>query len=144
MDRETQLFLETLKKNRHSQTHERIGLFTLLKNQDKPITIQQLIELAHPALNRSTVYRTVDLFESLGIVSRLYTGWKFQIELSDTYSHHHHHMTCTNCDSIITFQESDTLVRELQRIETVHNFHASSHSLEFKGLCSTCQQMQKL
>jgi Fur family ferric uptake transcriptional regulator len=84
------------------------------------------------------VYRTLELFEEIGITTRVYSGWKYKVELSDDFSPHHHHMTCTNCGEIISFEESDAFLRELDRISKNHGFKSESHSLELKGLCKNC------
>jgi len=80
----------------------------------------------------------LELFEKIGISIRIYTGWKYKVELSDQYSHHHHHMLCTSCDKIIAFEESEGFLKELLKLEQKHGFLAKSHSLELQGLCKNC------
>lgn len=135
-----QLYKETLKKHRVSDTTSRLELFLILDNIHDPITMKHLVEIASPKLDRSTVYRTLDLFEKIGIATRVYNGWKYRIELSEAFSSHHHHMTCTKCQTIISFHESNVFEKELQKIASDHDFLAKSHSLEIKGLCKKCAQ----
>lgn len=133
-----QLFKNTLKKHGLSTTQERKCLFELLDKQHEPIPMKQLVDEARHKINRSTVYRTVDLFEKIGVVSRVYTGWKYRIELSDSFSSHHHHMTCVQCDTIIAFDELPHFHDELKKLEQKHSFTVQSHSFELKGLCKSC------
>jgi Fur family ferric uptake transcriptional regulator len=137
-----ELYLKTLKKHRLRGTTERKELFSLLLAQKSPPTVAQLVKAAEGFADRSTVYRTLELFEKIGVSIRVYTGWKYKVELSDTYSHHHHHMLCTNCDAIISFEESDGFMHELKKLENEYAFKATSHSLELQGLCQACCSSQ--
>jgi Fur family ferric uptake transcriptional regulator len=135
----TQLYSSTLKKNRLSNTRARRTVFDILDAQNNPLTMKQLVNAASPTLDRSTVYRTIELFEHIGIVTKVYTGWKYRIELSDIFSSHHHHLTCTACGTIISFEDSNHFDNELHQIATKHGFSLSAHSLELKGLCRACR-----
>jgi Fur family ferric uptake transcriptional regulator len=133
-----QLFKETLVRNNSNITPERLYIFQTLKSLDGPCTVAKLISITSNKMDRSTVYRTLDLFEKIGISVRVYSGWKYTIELSDMFNPHHHHMTCTNCGKIVSFNESGELLKELKRIEDNNNFRVQSHTLELKGLCRNC------
>jgi Fur family ferric uptake transcriptional regulator len=131
-------FRKVLKTHRYSLTPERKLLFNLLVQQNSPITIQQIVNQTKDIINMSTVYRNLELFEELGIITRVYSGWKFKIELSDIFSSHHHHLTCNSCGKIVSFEESSSLLEELGQLEKTYGFVASSHSLEIRGLCDNC------
>jgi Fur family ferric uptake transcriptional regulator len=109
------------------------------KARSKPQTMHELVELC-PEVDRASVYRTVALFERLGIVQRLQIGWKYKLELTDAFSHHHHHLTCLKCGRVISFDERAGLQTELRRIAEENNFMIQTHQLELQGLCSACQQ----
>ena len=134
--------LETFKKTLQSKqlfvTRERSLLFEKLSRLQSPITITQLAALLSSEMNETTVYRNIELFESLDITTRVYTGWRYKVELSDRFSSHHHHMTCETCGQIISFQESAGFQRELQKLESAYGFRSSSHSLELRGQCKAC------
>lgn len=134
-----QLFLETLKKHRLNITRARRTVFDILDTQHKALTMKQLVNAARLTLDRSTVYRTVELFEKIGIVSKVYTGWKYRVELSDIFSSHHHHLTCTVCGEVISFEENAAFEAELQVIAKKHGYSLSAHSLELKGICQSCR-----
>ena len=95
--------------------------------------MQQLVA-ACPGIDRASVYRTVTLFEKLGIVQRLQIGWKYKLELTDTFSHHHHHMACLQCGRIIPFDESPELETGLREITILKNFKMQGHQLEIHAL----------
>lgn len=90
-------------------------------------------------MDRASIYRTVALFEELGIVVRVQQGWKYKIELSDIFSPHHHHISCTNCGRILSFNEPEGLEDLLNEIAVTGGFTHQFHSLEISGLCPECQ-----
>jgi Fur family ferric uptake transcriptional regulator len=133
MDRELRTHL---KKHRQSLTEPRRAVFAALRGHE-PQTMQQLV-VACPGIDRASVYRTIALFERLGVVQRLQIGWKYKLELTDAFSRHHHHLTCLKCGRIISFDESPELERQLRWIAASNRFKVRSHQLEIQGLCSRC------
>jgi len=133
-----EIFKDTLKKSRLFCTRERVRLFQELKNSHDPCSIAHLVSATAEAMDETTVYRNLDAFEKIGIVHRVYTGWKYKVELSDMFRDHHHHMTCTTCGNIISFEEPESLETELKKLGQKYNFSVQSHTLELKGLCSAC------
>lgn len=130
---------EILERNHLSNTKVRSVIFSILKEENKPLTLPDLVKLAENAdIHRSSVYRTIESFEKIGIVKKLYTGWKESIELSEIFHHHHHHMTCNRCNKTISFEESPTLEDELILVASYHDFHPDNHNIEFSGLCADC------
>lgn len=126
-----------LKQHGQSLTKPRLAVFLALRGRE-PQTMQQLTA-ACPAVDRASVYRTVALFEQLAIIQRLQIGWKYKLELTDTFSHHHHHMTCLKCGKVIPFDESPALESDLRRIVESKNFQMQGHQLEIQGLCQACK-----
>ena len=132
------LFTSTLTKNHLRVTTERLQLFDFLITQKYPLPSSEIADLTADKLDKSTVYRNLDLFEKIGVVNRVHSGWKQTVELSEMFKPHHHHMTCTNCGNVISFKESISFTEELQKLEKQNGFISESHSLELKGLCSNC------
>lgn len=126
-----------LKQHGQSLTKPRQIVFMALRGKE-PQTMNQLVS-ACPEIDRASVYRTIALFERTGIVQRLQIGWKYKLELTDAFSHHHHHLTCTKCGRVISFDESAALESELLRIAADENFKIQTHQLEIQGLCAGCR-----
>ncbi|HVI60608.1 MAG TPA: Fur family transcriptional regulator [Candidatus Saccharimonadales bacterium] len=126
-----------LKRHNQNLTKPRRVVFAAFQGAE-PQTMQQLVA-ACPTIDRASVYRTVALFEKLGIIQRLQIGWKYKLELTDSFSRHHHHMTCQQCGRIITFDESPELERQLRWLAASHRFKIRGHQLEIQGLCPTCR-----
>jgi Fur family ferric uptake transcriptional regulator len=89
-----------------------------------------------PVINRSTVYRTLELFRDLGVVSETDLGSGVrQFELLD--QHRHHHLVCHECGAIIDID--DSMVEPLRRQALQrHGFAADIDHLALFGRCRTC------
>ena len=127
-----------LKKDGYSLTKPRKIVFDLLFEQE-PQGMQVLVKRAERRVNRATVYRTVELFERLGITHRLNIGWKYKIELSDVFHTHHHHFFCTRCNKTFSLPPSPMLETMIDSYTAQTGYYARGHSLEISGLCENCQ-----
>jgi Fur family ferric uptake transcriptional regulator len=131
-------FTQLLKTNRQSITAARLHIFEALVGQE-PLTMHELVARV-PAVDRASVYRAVDVFERLGIVQRLNTGWKYKLELSDKFADHHHHLTCAQCGTTTAMNE-DELESVIERLAAAHGFTPTAHQIEIQGLCADCRQL---
>jgi len=131
---------QVLKKQGYSLTAPRISVFASLAGKESPITMSELISSLSDVVDRATIYRTIDVFEKTGVVSRLQIGWKYKLELSDIFLHHHHHITCIECGNTQSFHETEQLIQELQSIGNNKGFVIKTHTLELSGLCSDCHK----
>lgn len=104
--------------------------------------MRELAERCH-GVDRASMYRTVALFERLGIVQRLQAGWKYKLELSDTFHEHHHHATCQRCGQVTPLPEDPKLETYLRHLAAAHRLTLQSHQLELSGLCPGCQPPAK-
>lgn len=130
---------KALKDHNMSLTKQRQHVFNALADSDT-LTMAQLIRKVKTKMDRASVYRTVDLFEKLGIINRVQIGWKYKLELSDLFTDHHHHATCIQCGKIVSFEEDFTLENNIYHLANELGFVLSSHSLELRGLCADCKQ----
>lgn len=101
-----------------------------------PAEILEQGRARYPALGRATVYRTLELLTSLGIVRPIYIG-----EAGPTYIRSqggHHHLVCSRCGVMVDFDRciADEMMAELH---ARFGFTITSHLLEFYGLCPACQ-----
>jgi len=128
-----------LKAGGASLTKPRKAVFDLMLNQE-PQSMQVLAQRSKGKLDRATVYRTIELFERLGIVRRLNIGWKYKIELSDLFTGHHHHMSCTNCGRMFELPENPMLETMIDTVAAKSGFSPRGHQLEVYGLCINCSK----
>lgn len=127
-----------LKQGGYSVTKQRLYVFGLLEGKE-PMAMHELYAQAKDQLDRASLYRTVALFEALGIVQRVNIGWKYKIELSDRFAEHHHHLTCLKCHKVIPIseQELETFLNGLARS---YRFQPLEHQVEVQGYCADCAQ----
>jgi len=138
---EETLFKSVLNDHGYSLTKARQTVFELLISPE-PQSMGELTKKAMGKLDRASVYRNVALFEQLGIVHRIYIGWKYKLELSDDFLAHHHHLSCLRCGKVIDIHD-DTGVEEF--IETVTKkigFIPRRHQLEVDGVCGDCKNQE--
>ncbi len=93
---------------------------------------------ASPAVNRSTVYRTLELFRDLGVIAETDLGGgvrHYQILEQDR----HHHLVCHDCGAIV---ELDDDVLEPVRRESLarYGFVAEIDHLALFGRCRQCSE----
>jgi Fur family ferric uptake transcriptional regulator len=88
-------------------------------------------------INEVTVYRTLASLEEANILRRVdLRKESVYFELQDE---HHHHIVCTNCNSIEEF-ESEKIEEALEKIVTKSSRfrNIKEHSLQLFGLCVNC------
>lgn len=136
MSSATDTFRSLLKASGNSITKARLAVFGSLLNQE-PMSMHELVNRT-PAIDRASIYRAVDLFERLGIVQRLNTGWKYRVELTDKFTTHHHHLTCTVCGQTVAMNEAE-LEQFIEALSRRHGFTPRAHQVEIQGVCANCQ-----
>jgi Fe2+ or Zn2+ uptake regulation protein len=132
-------FKKILQDNGYSVTRARSLIFELLAGANEPWPMHRLIEEAKGGADRVSVYRTVELFEKLGIAQRINIGWKYKIELSEAFLDHHHHMTCLTCGRVVTVKDEPQFEQMIARLAGANGFVVKSHQLEMQGYCTSCR-----
>nr|WP_202470836.1 Fur family transcriptional regulator [Streptomyces sp. SID8377] len=87
-------------------------------------------------INISTVYRTLELLEELGLVSHAHLGHGAPTyHLADR--HHHMHLVCRDCESVI---EADVSVAEplTARLRETYGFETDMKHFAIFGRCADC------
>lgn len=130
-------FKRVLTEAGQSVTKARMCTFKLLIH-DKPQSMKQLIERAAGEVDRVSIYRNIELFERLGIVKKVYIGWKYKVELSDMFTSHHHHLLCLGCGRVIDIEDEQHIESFIQSVANEQGFTVRSHQFEIEGYCQTC------
>ncbi len=126
-----------LSQHKLQLTKARITTFELLTSPE-PQSMSTILARAIGRVDRVSVYRNINVFEKLGIVHRIYIGWKYKLELSDQFMKHHHHVSCSNCGLIIDIEDDSEIDTFIASIATKFNFTVMRHQLEIEGLCNKC------
>lgn len=127
-------------------TRSRQMVLDTLRRLQRPTTPKQIAEaLPKASCDLATVYRSLTLFEEMGVVRRVDFGdrqARFEIADADPDGHHHHHLVCRECERIVKLD--DCILADLEaRLAREHGFVEIMHRLEFFGVCSTCQEARK-
>ncbi len=88
-------------------------------------------------IGRATIFRTLDLFVTLGLVERvdLPAGEHAYVVCEPV---HHHHAICTRCGRSLDVSDHG-LGEVLGEIGRRSGFRTTAHRLEIFGLCAACQ-----
>ncbi len=130
--------VETLRAHGVRSTVARKAVFATLQDAPKPLTLQEIAEKTKSA-DRASVYRTLELFEKLRIVSIVLIGWKKRFELAAPFKSHHHHIYCEYCSKVVSI-DSSSLEKLIKTISEQKGFHLHQHTLELSGICKSCKE----
>jgi Fur family transcriptional regulator, ferric uptake regulator len=133
-------FLQKLGDAGYKLTSQRRAVIEAIVSAEKSLTPQELhLKLMgkHPEIGLVTVYRTLDILDSLGLLCQFQPGGSarsFKVGPSE----HHHHLVCLGCGEIIDFiGHCPTELKSNLEQET--GFLITDHRLEFAGYCRTCR-----
>ena len=130
------LFIRQLQTSGYKITAPRRAVFTFLQRSG-PTRSQDVATQLVGVIDRTSTYRTLRLFRQLRVIHELILGGHKVVELTDRFSHHHHHLTCLQCDETQTIAD-DQLEAVLRRVVTAHEFEAQGHLIEVQGRCKAC------
>jgi Fur family ferric uptake transcriptional regulator len=125
----------------YRMTPQRLMIVSAIENSENHISAEDIyaqVVAKYPNVNVSTVYRTLELLEQLGLVTKTEMGVG-RIMYHPLDKGHHHHLVCRECGNVIDLDESaltplkETLFRDYQ-------FIADLRHLGILGLCANCKQ----
>lgn len=132
-------YRQALKENSIRVTSARISILDVLNTASKPVDISYIYEYLKDMCDEATVYRSIELLVSKGLVRKIdFREGKYRYELDDD---HHHHVVCKECGTIEELEDTTNCTMEKleQRIAKEHRYTSVQHSLEFFGVCGACQ-----
>jgi Fe2+ or Zn2+ uptake regulation protein len=130
--------LERLLVSSHLRvTAARRAVFRALKTASAPLSHVEITKLCSE-IDKTSVYRTIELFIRLGVVVGVSHGWKQRYELAAPYRPHHHHLYCVNCSRTEELQ-SEKLEAAIRDLAGTSNFEIQEHTFEATGLCNECR-----
>jgi Fur family ferric uptake transcriptional regulator len=123
------------------KTKSRSAIISVLKEADTPLSADDIfirIREQGSTANLSTVYRTLDIMESKGLVNKIImSDGKGRFELLG--QSHRHHLICTGCHKTVSIDQCP--LDKLQKDVKKHtNFEITGHRLELYGLCPDCRK----
>ena len=127
-----------LAKNQLRATRARGEVFDVLQKSPEPLKMITLVKRC-ANVDKTSVYRAIQLFQKLDLVATTSDGWRNYYELAAEFRPHHHHLICTSCGRVVDIN-SPALEKLVLSIAKAHDFAATSHSFEIFGLCPECQK----
>ncbi len=106
-----------------------------------PEDITQAVREITPSLNASTVYRTLELFEKLGMVRHSHIGHG-AASYSLATARPPVNLVCARCEQVLE-AHSDVLGRAANRIEELHGFTVDVGHVTLTGVCGRCRSVQR-
>ena len=94
-----------------------------------------------PDLGLTTVYRTLEILEQMGVIRRVHLEDGCE-GFAPATAEHGHHLICSHCQETIEFEECN-LASLLKRVAEQTGFTIEQHWLELVGLCPKCQKKNR-
>ena len=133
--------VDKLKKLGYRLTPQRLMIVSAIENSHDHISAEEIYSQVvdkYPNINISTIYRTLELLEQLGLVTETDLGGG-RVRYHPADKGHHHHLVCQDCGAVIDLHESvlsplkDALLRE-------YDFIADLRHLGIFGRCVKCRK----
>lgn len=122
-------------------TSFRVIVLKLLQKAKEPVDVPGLIEELEGKgieIDRTTVFRVINLFATKGIVQKVEFGeGKFRYELASLP--HHYHLICTNCGTVKDVVGQCHVEARQKETAKKFSFLIRNHRVDFFGLCQKCQ-----
>ena len=116
----------------------RVIMETLAGRQDHP-TADQIYDAVGdrlPGISRTTVYRVLEAFVTLGVSQKINNPEAKSHFDADTTRHHH--VRCTGCGAVADVHDEKLNDLQLPR-RTDSGFELTDYSISFVGTCATCR-----
>lgn len=125
---------------RRTQPRRRVVDAALRRMQ--PFTADELfVALKRKGVGRATVFRTLDLLVSIGVLARIHgiEAGERCVRYTPCAPSHHHHLVCQACGRVDEIG-ADPLEARITAAARARGFQAIRHAVEIVGLCPDCQR----
>lgn len=130
----------TLKKKGLRITEPRRAILDYIHDRGDHLTAEEIINHVHeehPQINKSTVYRTLELLEQNECV------YKSETDGNTIYHHaeegHHHHLVCRKCGKNVDCDE-DIFKPVEEELREKYGFRIDFRHVVMNGLCERCRR----
>ena len=130
---------EVLKENGYRITPQRSLIVDVLHDAKKHITPEEIhrqVSARFPEVNKSTIYRTLEVLKKLDLVDETDLGGN-KLYYHHADHGHHHHLVCQNCGQTIEIKEEafDPLK---EMLINQYGFDPDIRHLAIFGRCANC------
>ena len=137
IDSQLDRFTEACRERGMPVTHQRLAVFrALLESASHPDAdaIHKSLRGAYPTLSLGTVYKTLEMLQSLGLARAVSSPGPTR--RFDGNQSPHHHLWCTRCGRLVDV-ELETLADIA--LPSGLDFQVTDLTIQFNGICSTCR-----
>ena len=124
-------------------TKQKVAILDILRSVDSHPTAEWLYQEARkriPGISLGTVYRNLNQLRDNGMIIELQYG-SSQSRFDARYDNHYH-FCCNNCGCV--YDMAMPIIRSIDtKAKAACDFLITGHRLEFYGLCTACQQIDK-
>ncbi|MGI5836355.1 MAG: Fur family transcriptional regulator [Chloroflexota bacterium] len=133
--------LRGLASHGYSITGQRRSLVEYVVSCPRHFTADELLrdlQTEGVKVGRATVFRTLDILEQMGYVSRVRDGGRMAYTAC-TMRDHHHHLVCSQCGQVLHL-EGCPVSELLEELQSRTGYRIQHHNLEVAGVCPDCQK----
>lgn len=134
--------IAAMSRHGYRVTSPRRAIIAAALRRERPFTAEQLVAETVTGVGesgRSTVYRTLEILASLGVLSRILDASGRPVYVTGAPVHRHH-LICSECGSAVPFNTCP--VGELATTLAQENdFEVHGHLLEIFGTCGKCKSI---
>jgi Fur family ferric uptake transcriptional regulator len=135
------LFKSLLREKKLRMSHPRLLVYQELFSAIRPLSPQELYQCLlrkEKRIGLTSIYRSLDLFESMGMVFKLMNGSNVKYKLCELEDHHHH-IVCKNCGNVVELNFCD-ISKWSKKVTESTGYQVTDHQLNFYGFCKGCQK----
>ena len=121
-------------------TEPRLRVWEVLNRAKAHLTAEEIVSRVHvadPAINTSSVYRTLALFADLGLVRESNLGVDDAARWELAHPDDHFHLVCRMCGAV-DHHEGDLVEQIRIHLASGHGFDAEAVDLIVTGVCARC------
>lgn len=130
-----------LTKRGYRNTKSRQAVLEILEKTEVPLSAEDIflcIKQSGRSVNLSTVYRILELMESMQLVEKtVINDGRARFTLME--NGHTHHLICTRCHRMVSIDSCPLKALESD-ISRETQFDITGHKLEVYGLCPDCRK----
>lgn len=132
--------IKDLKDKGLKQTRHRLAILEVLKNSDQPLTAEAIFAAVRGkkiAINRSTVYRNLDLLGEKEMLNKLTLAGDLRAVFEYNQKIHRHYLICLACNKVEIIEHCPLQGYE-EGLSQETAYQIIGHKLDVYGYCPAC------
>jgi Fur family transcriptional regulator, ferric uptake regulator len=133
--------VKTLRASGHRLTPQRESVLAVICDSEAHLSADEILKRVrtrYPYLNKSAVYRSLELLTQLGLVTQTDLGQgRAQYEVH--HHPHHHHLICRKCGTVIQVDQ-ESFEPLGKRLKHKYGFDAELDHFAVFGTCRACME----